>query len=333
MSHHRQSWKVAVLAALIWNVIITILKIGVYFFTWSTAMFAEWIHSIADTMNQVLLYIGIKKSSKKADDKFAYGYWKERFFRAILSACGIFFIWAWVTLYRWIDWLFHPEEVTNFWLAYIILILSFFIEFTTLSIALKSIYKKEKGLIKSIKEADNASYAVILEDSIAVFSVTIAFFAILMTKLTGYTFFDSIGSILIWIILWFVAILLISKNKSFIMWRWLDDDTKEWIIELIESDPLIIKVIDFKSEVIDLWAYIIKCEVEFNWTALMREINKNWFLENEYEDAKDEYEDFLRFCVDYANRIPRLIWKNIDTLEGKIKKYYPEVRHIDVELN
>jgi hypothetical protein len=49
-----------------------------------------------------------------------------------------------------------------------VLILSFFIEGFTLYIALKSVYKKENGIIKSIKEADNASYAVILEDSVAV---------------------------------------------------------------------------------------------------------------------------------------------------------------------
>lgn len=334
MSHHsKQSWKVAVLAAIIWNSTVTVLKFIVFFMSWSTSMFSEWVHTFADSMNQILLYIGIRKSTKKADDKFSYWYWKERFFWAVLSACGIFFIWAWVTLYHWIDWLLHPHQIENYWLTYIVLILSFIIEWFTLYVALASVYKKEIGLLKSIKEADNASYAVILEDSVAVLWVTVAFFAILLTKITWYLFFDSIWSIIIWILLWWVAILLIIENKSYLMWKSLDDQTKEEIIELIESDPLIIKVIDFKSEIIDLWAYIIKCEVEFNWTAMMKEINKNWFLQDEYEDSKDKYDDFLRFCVDYANRIPRLIWKNIDTLEWKIKKHYPEIRHIDVELN
>lgn len=331
--HHHQSWKVAVLAAVIGNSTVTVLKFIVFFMSGSTAMFAEWVHTFADSMNQILLYVWIKKSAKKADDKFSYWYGKERFFWAILSACGIFFIWSWVTLYHWVEWLLHPSQIENYGYTYIVLILSFIIEWFTLYIALHSVYRKELWLMKSIKEADNASYAVILEDSVAVLWVTVAFFAILLTKVTGILYFDSIGSILIWILLWWVAILLIKENKSFLMWKWLDDYTKEWIIELIEADPLIIKVIDFKSEVIDLDAYIIKCEVEFNWTALMKEINKHDFLVNEYEDAKDTYEEFLRFCVDYANRIPRLIWKNIDTLEGKIKKHYPEIRHIDVELN
>jgi hypothetical protein len=38
----------------------------------------------------------------------------------------------------------------------------------------------------------------------------------------------------------------------------------------------------------------------------MKEINSNGFLQEEYEYI-EEYEDFLKFCVDYSNRIPRLI--------------------------
>lgn len=333
MSHNwRQTWKVAVLAAIIWNSTVTVLKFIVFFMSGSTSMFSEWVHTLADSINQILLYVGIKKSTKKADKKFSYWYWKERFFWAILSACGIFFIWSWVTVYHWITWLIHPREIENFWLSYLVLIISFIVEGFTLLIAIRSIYNKEIWLLKSIRLADNASFAVILEDSVAVIWVTVAFVAIFLTKLTWYTFFDSIGSILIGILLWGVAIILIIENKNYIMWKSLDVDEKDEIIELIEADPLIIKVIDFKSEIIDIGTYIIKCEVEFNWTALMKEINSNGFLQEEYEYI-EEYEDFLKFCVDYSNRIPRLIWKNIDALELKIKKFHPEIKHIDIELN
>ncbi len=332
ITHWRQTWKVAVLAAIIGNTTVTILKFIVFFMSGSTSMFSEWVHTMADSINQILLYVGIKKSTKKADKKFSYWYWKERFFWAILSACGIFFIWSWVTIYHWITGLFHPRDIENFWLSYLVLIFSFIVEWFTLFIAVRSIYNKEIGLLRSIRLADNASFAVILEDSVAVIWVTVAFFAIMLTKVTWYAYFDSIGSIMIWLLLWFVAIILIIENKNYIMWKSLDIDEKDEIIELIEADPLIIKVIDFKSEIIDIGTYIIKCEVEFNWTALMKEINRNWFLQEEYEYIQ-EYEDFMRFCVDYANRIPRLIWKNIDTIESKIKKFHPEIKHIDIELN
>ena len=47
---------------------------------------------MADTVNQALLMVGVKRSGKKATDAFIYGYKKERFLRALISACGIFFV-------------------------------------------------------------------------------------------------------------------------------------------------------------------------------------------------------------------------------------------------
>ena len=328
-------WSTAVLAAIIWNLIVTVLKLVWFLLSWSWSLFSEFIHSVADTMNQVLLMIWIKKSRKSADWNFDYWYWKERFFWAILSACGIFFIWAWVTVYHWIEWLTNPSELhnTSYLFTYSILIISFIIESITLWIAIKSIYNKDEWLIESVKMSDNASKAVILEDSVAVLWIIVAFISILLTSLTGQTYYDSIGSILIWILLWIVAIVLILENKDYLLWISIDEDIKEELIEFIEKCPLIEKVIEFKSVVLDIDSYIIKVDAEFNWTALMREINQNWYFKEEYEYIKDDYNEFLKFCVDYADRLPRIIWKEIDIIEKSIQSKYPSVKHIDIELN
>lgn len=333
MNSKKQFWKTAVVFAFFWNLVLSIFKFLVFAFTWSMSIFSEWVHSIADTINQFLLYIGLKKSKKKADNDFAYWYGKERFFWAILSACWIFFIWAWVTIYRWIESLYMPHVIENYYLTYFMLGVSFLIEFNTLFFALKSIYNKEKWFFKSIKESDNASLAVILEDSVAIFSLIIAFFAILLSKITWHTYFDSIWSIIIWFLLWFVAILLIIKNKEYLIWKTIDEHTKNELIKLIKSDPIVLKLLDFKSQVIDIDTYIIKCEIEYNWTDLIKHINKNWFLQENFTYINNDYDWFVRFCVDFADRAPRLIWKSIDKLEMKIKKEFPEIKHIDIELN
>jgi hypothetical protein len=39
----------------------------------------------------------------------------------------------------------------------------------------------------------------------------------------------------------------------------------------------------------------------------MRKINQNGYFKDEYEYIKDDYNDFLKFCVDYADRLPRII--------------------------
>jgi hypothetical protein len=79
--------------------------------------------------------------------------------------------------------------------------------------------------------------------------------------------------------------------------------------------------------------YHIKCEIECNGTGLLKEINRNNFLKNEYEEVKESYGDFLEFCIDYTRRVPRIIGTKIDELEQKIKDKFPQVRHIDIEIN
>ena len=59
------------------------------------------------------------------------------------------------------------------------------------------------------------------------------------------------------------------------------------------------------------------------------------FKENFIERYKKltDFEEFKKFCVDYADRIPRLIGKKIDDIESRIKKLHPSIRHIDIEIN
>ncbi len=59
-----------VLAALLGNSIVMIMKFAGFFISGSGALFSEAIHSIADVFNQILLMVGVKRSTKKADDEF-----------------------------------------------------------------------------------------------------------------------------------------------------------------------------------------------------------------------------------------------------------------------
>ena len=58
---------ISVIAALFGNVLVTVLKTLVAIFSGSASMFAESVHSFADTLNQSLLLIGIKRSKRPAD--------------------------------------------------------------------------------------------------------------------------------------------------------------------------------------------------------------------------------------------------------------------------
>ncbi|MDP1883892.1 MAG: cation diffusion facilitator family transporter [Candidatus Moranbacteria bacterium] len=324
-------WPVA--SALGGNLLVTILKFAGFSLSGSSALFSEGIHSLADTSNQALLLVGIKRSSKKATRKFSYGYGHERFFWALISACGIFFLGAGVTIYKGISDLRQTAEVHISPIIFIILILSLIIESFTLIIAFRAIKIKNQSLAQSLRQGDPSSIAVLYEDGVAVLGIFIALASIILTYLTGQRHWDAAGSVFIGVLLAVVAIILIAKNREYLLEKSMPEDMQKRIIKILEAEPAIEKVIDFKSSTLDFRKYRIKCEIEFNGPALMQEAYRNGVLREEYARVKNDYEAFLRFCVDYIDRVPRLIGSKIDAIEKKIQKKFPEVIHVDIEIN
>ena len=331
----QETWWTSVFAAVIGNTIIAVIKLLWFLASGSGSLFSEAVHSFADTSNQALLMIGVKRSTKQATDTFMYGYKKERFLRALISACWIFFVWAWITTYHGIISLITPNEIHISLWTFVILGISFVIESITLGIAIREIKKssmhKKRSLI--LEHGDPITLAVVYEDSIAVAGVLIAVIGLLCSYITKNPVRDSITSIIIGLLLWCMAIILINKNRKLLIGKSIPSEIKEEIIELMEQDEIIERVLDFKSTMLDMDTYHIKCEIECNGTGLLKEINRNNFLKNEYKEVKESYKDFLEFCIDYTRRVPRIIGTKIDELEKKIKDKFPQVRHIDIEIN
>ena len=325
----------SVLSAVGGNFLIAVLKLIGFFISGSASMFSEAVHSIADTINQGLLLIGLRRSVKLSDEDHSYGYGRERFIWALISACGIFFIGAGVTVYHGIHKLLVGGEFTTSPIITVILAISFVVESLTLYIAVNELKKAHPGesFFDALQDGDPTTIAVIYEDTIGVVGVAIAFLSIMLSALTGNNYYDAIGSILVGLMLGAMAIALIEKNRQMLIEKSVPDEIEERVLEIMHADPMIEKVIDFKSSTLDINIYRVKCEVEFNGAALMREIFVQGDLKNEYEIIKQDYSEYMQLCLDLVDRTPRLIGKKIDELESRIKAEIPSVKHIDIEVN
>ena len=113
--------KVAVIAAVIGNLLIAVSKFVAAALTGSSAMIAEGIHSLVDTGNGGLMLLGMRRSTRPADDEHPFGHGKELYFWTLIVAISIFGIGGGMSVYEGILHLLHPVRAENPLVAYIVL--------------------------------------------------------------------------------------------------------------------------------------------------------------------------------------------------------------------
>ena len=100
-----------VLMAMTGNSLILVLKAIVYLRTGSSAMLAETVHTLADTLNQALLWMGVRQSQAAPDTRHPYGYGKAAYFWSLVSALGLFWCGAGVSVFHGLLTLAQPTHI------------------------------------------------------------------------------------------------------------------------------------------------------------------------------------------------------------------------------
>lgn len=330
-----QHGKTSVILALSGNAFLTIIKVAAALFTHSASMFAESIHSFADTLNQSLLLVGLQRSKKPADTERGYGYGTERFFWSLISACGILFVGAGVTIYHSIETLLEQQRAEYLFnpASIIILCIAFVIEGATLYVALTELRRGHDFSMTMFREADPVVLSVVYEDGAAVLGVVIALSAQGVSFLTHDPAYDAIGGIVIGVLLAILAIMLIRKNHHYIIGKPVHEDRKDEILAFLLTDPCIEKVLDFKSEAIDVGKYSLYVTVEWNGGPLCREIYAEGELQEEWNEIREDMHEFVRLMYKTVDRVPRLVGTHIDKVEKNVIQHFPEIAYIDIEIN
>ncbi len=216
----QESGKKVVITAIAANFAIFLTKTVAAALSGSSSMLAEALHSLADTGNQIFLYLGIKKSAKEEDELHPFGYGKERYFWAFVVAIMLFFMGGGFSVYEGVERFLHPKPVGRETLSLVVLSLSFIFElfsFLYVTREIKSL-KGEKSLFSYLRETKRIELAVVfLEDFAAILGLVVAFTSVLLHKLTGSAFFDSAGSVVIGLLLMAVSIFLASETRSLLI--------------------------------------------------------------------------------------------------------------------
>jgi len=246
---HGGSVKV-VIAALIGNGLIAVTKFAAAFYTGSSAMLSEAIHSLVDTGNQSLLLLGIRRSRRPADAAHPFGYGAEIYFWAFVVAILIFAVGAGVSIYEGIHKIADPHPVTNPMVNYVVLGVAMVFESAAWWVAFKE-FRKTKGddgwLAAVHKSKDPAVFTVLFEDSAAMLGLVIAFIAIALSHALEMPVLDGVGSVLIGLILAGTALLLAIETKGLLIGESASPATLDAIRDIVGGEPAVRSINEMRT--------------------------------------------------------------------------------------
>jgi cation diffusion facilitator family transporter len=219
VSAHTTSTR-TLIVALAANVGIAISKFVAAAITGSSAMLTEGVHSIVDSVNQLLLMWGRRQAKRSPDRLHPFGYGRELYFWSFVVAVLVFSLGAGVSVYEGILHILRPEPPVSPWIAYAVLLVAFLLEGWS-TIEAFGDFKESKGSanwFKAVRRSkDPPAFIVMLENGAAMAGIIAAAIGLMLTQLTGDPVFDGSASIAIGIILGFTAALLAHETKGLLI--------------------------------------------------------------------------------------------------------------------
>ena len=222
-------------APLAGNILVAAAKFVAAAVTGSAAMLSEAVHSLVDTVNELLLLYGMARSARPADRDHPLGYARELYFWSFVVALLIFSLGAGVSAYQGIHRLWDPQAIENPVVIYIVLAASLLFEGSSWLVGTRAFRqtKRNLGWWEAFRQSkDPPAFIVVFEDSAAVLGILVAAAGTTATILTGDSRWDGIASILIAAILAGVALLLGQESKALLLGERADPKLSDAIIRI-----------------------------------------------------------------------------------------------------
>ncbi|MEH2387805.1 MAG: cation diffusion facilitator family transporter [Nostoc sp.] len=256
----------AIFAAMGANLAIAITKFLAASFTGSSAMISEGIHSVVDTVDQLVLLLGIRRSQKPADASHPFGYGQELYFWTFIVALLVFAIGGGMSIYQGIIHLINPSPLEDPKWNYIVLTIAILLEGFSWIVALREFLptKGRQNFWQAIKNSkDPTVLTILLEDTAAILGLIVAFIGIFLGHLFNNVYLDGIASIIIGIILAIVAVVLATESKGLLVGESAAPKTIANIRSLSKTEPGVKEVIRILTMQLAPQEVLLNLEIQF----------------------------------------------------------------------
>ncbi|HVX42530.1 MAG TPA: cation diffusion facilitator family transporter [Mycobacteriales bacterium] len=221
-----------IIVALSANLVIAVAKLAAGTIGHSSAMLSEGAHSVADTVNEVLLLTALRRSARPADREHPFGYGMERYFWSLLAAFGIFISGAVFSMYEGISGLLSGGgSEGGLALSLIVLGIGALAEGTSWFIAVRQLHGEAERRRRSLRghvrrTSDPSVKTVFFEDSAALIGLALAAAGVILRDVTGSRYPDAAAAIAIGVLLIYVAYRLGSDTRELLIGRAADPELR-----------------------------------------------------------------------------------------------------------
>ncbi|MFJ4961325.1 cation diffusion facilitator family transporter [Streptomyces sp. NPDC088729] len=267
----------------------------------SSAMLSEAAHSVADTVTEVMLLTALKRSGKPADEDHPLGYGPERYIWAMLASIATFVGGAVFSVYDGVHTLAAGEELGDPLVSYVVLALAFLLEGFSLRTGLKQVRREASRM--AVPDAyylrhtpDTAVKAVVMEDSAALVGLLLAAGGLLGGQLSGSGVWDGIASILIGLLLVYVAWVLGRSNAQLLIGRPLPPGARAGVREELEAVPHIVEVLELTTLIQGPTEVLVAAKVDFRDISTAEEVE--WACEAAEARLRERFPSIRRVYLD-----------------------------------
>ena len=259
MAEHGHGSKKVILLALGANFGIACAKMVAFFMTGSTALLAEAVHSLADTGNQLLLLLGMRKASKPPDAQHPFGYKMESYFWSFIVAILLFSLGGLFAIYegfhKWheIEAALRAGEdvrLENPSIAIGVLLVSIVLEGWSWIAATREVNRQrgDQGLFSFIEDSKSTEIIVVwMEDTGALIGLALALCGVGLVLATGNPYWDVYSTFSIGVLLVIIAFFVARETKSLLIGEGASQATQDQIAEITRAHEGIVRLVTMRT--------------------------------------------------------------------------------------
>ena len=292
------SSKISLYGGIATNIAIALSKFVAAYFTGSSAMLSEGIHSLVDTGNGGLLLYGTAQSQLPPSPQYPFGRSKELYFWSLIVAMLVFSIGGGMSFYEGVKHILAPEPMEDAKWNYIVLGFSVVFESVAAYLSIKAFMESHTdGFFRALRTSkDPSAFAQVLENSAALVGLVFAGLGVFFGHLLNNPYLDGAASIAIGLLLMGVAVFLVYRTKGLLVGQGVDAATLASLEAIARAQP----------------------HVEAIRSPLTM-----------YLGPQDVV---LAFDVDFADHLPApAVAAAIEQLQDAIRAAHPEIKRIFVE--